>query len=298
MKAFWIALRDMEARPPLFPPGYLMAIFVGYGDESGKQDDSESTSSAYGILVGANECWDAFDESWDESLRRAGIEYFHRKEFGKPNGPYAHLDKVSERQLFEDLVKAIQGSGLEAYATAVRHAALVQFKLRTGILLDAYALSLYTCLCYIWSKHQQDEITLYLDWVENRPAKQARLHDYIITDQNIPELSSWFDTLRINNASKPKPSDRLGKVPGYQAADFLAWETRKYVHTNPNDEQHLKNDGLVRPMKWPPVRRRKSLHALNEAAEIMGTFWDVEVLESEHMVRRGIWKPASSHESL
>jgi hypothetical protein len=62
-----------------------MAVFVGYGDESGKQNDPESTSSAYGILVGSNECWDGFDESWKTALRRAGIEYFHRKEFGEPN---------------------------------------------------------------------------------------------------------------------------------------------------------------------------------------------------------------------
>ena len=92
--ASWIPLRSVEACPPSFPPGYLMAVFVGYGDESGKQDDPGNTSSAYGILVGSNECWVAFDESWDMALRRAGIDYFHRKEFGKPSGPYAHMDEA------------------------------------------------------------------------------------------------------------------------------------------------------------------------------------------------------------
>ena len=37
--ASWIPLRSVEACPP--SPGYLMAVFVGYGDESGKQDDPE-----------------------------------------------------------------------------------------------------------------------------------------------------------------------------------------------------------------------------------------------------------------
>jgi hypothetical protein len=134
-----------------------MAVFVGYGDESGKQDDPESTSSAYGLLLGPDECWDAFDGSWNRALSRADIEYFHRKEFGKPNGPYAHLDAVAEQRLFEDLVEAVRSAGLEAYASAVRHQALNQFNEQTGLCLDAYALSLWTCLCYMWWRHAQDE---------------------------------------------------------------------------------------------------------------------------------------------
>ena len=135
-------------------------------------------------------------------------------------------------------------------------------------------------------------MTIYLDLVENRAKKFVCLQDYISTEQTLPELRDWFNGLRINNAPKPKPRASLAKVPGYQAADFLAWETRKYVHTDPQDERYRKElDGLVHAMDWPPARRRKSLHALNEAAAIRGTLWDVEVLENEHAARGGIWAP-------
>jgi hypothetical protein len=99
--------------------------------------------------------------------------------------------------------------------------------------------------------------------------------------------------LEIHHAAKPKQGAKFTKVPGYQAADFLAWETRKYVHVSPDEErQRAKTDGgLIRPMDWPPSRRRKSLHALNAARGIRGTFWDVEVLEHEHQARGGTWKP-------
>ena len=283
MTPAWLPLRDVEARPRAFPPGYLMAVFVGYGDESGKQDDPESPSSAYGILVGQNECWDAFDQAWKDALRGAGIEHFHRKEFGKPNGPYAQLDEIAEQRLSQDLVAAIRSAGLAGYASAVRHQALVQFNNKTGLDLDAYALSLYACLCYICEAHQFDEIQLYLDWVENRYKKLARTKEYMASYPNIPEFGDWFEKLEIHNVAKPKPEDKLSKTPGYQAADFLAWETRKYVHTD-------KNDGVLVPMPWPPARRRKSLHALNEATRIRGVLWDVEILEKEHSARNGIWK--------
>ena len=225
-----------------------MAVFVGYGDESGKQDDPDTPSSAYGILVGPDNCWDAFDRAWMDALRRSGIEHFHRKEFGKPNGPYAHIDEVAEEGLSIELVQALELAGLQAYATAVRHSSLEQFNEQKGILLDAYALSLYTCLCYLWLHHQFDDITLYLDWVENKSKKLACMQDYIDTDPSIPEFKDWFDSVRVNNEPRPKPGARLEKAPGYQAADFVAWEARKYVYITPEDERQRKMlDGFIRP---------------------------------------------------
>jgi hypothetical protein len=244
MSAAWIPSRSAEVRPRQFPPGSLMAFFVGYGDESGKQDDPQSTCSAYGIVSGPAGCWDAFDQEWNEALGRAGIDWFHRKDFGKPNGPYVHLDDDAQRRLYQDLIKAVEGAGLELYASAVRHPALAQFNQRTGLCLDAYALSLYACLIYIWFEHPEGEITLYLDWVEKQANKLACVEDYVMTSQLPPEFSGWFDEVGIHRA--PKGGGRLARTPGYQAADFLAWEVRKYVHTDPRDERHRKDvDGLV-----------------------------------------------------
>jgi hypothetical protein len=65
------------------------------------------------------------------------------------------------------------------------------------------------------------KITLYLDYLENKSKKTACVQDYIMTDPTMPGLSDWFEELRIINAPRPKPEDRLAKAPGYQAADFL-----------------------------------------------------------------------------
>jgi hypothetical protein len=269
-----------------------MADFVGYGDESGKQDDAQSPCSAYGILVSPDKCWGAFNEAWNKALHKAEVDYFHYREFGKREKPYRHLDEDIERQLFVDLIDAIRDADLEAYATAARHSALVQFKERTGLFLDSDALGLYTCLGYIRFDHEQrNDITLHLDWVENKARKLANAKDYIATDPDIPDFGIWFDSLKIDIVPRSTPGAQFSKAPGYQAADFLAWEIRKYVHLSPEDErQRTEFDGLIRPMDWPPARRRKSLHALNAARGIRGTFWDVEVLENEHEARGGVWK--------
>jgi hypothetical protein len=271
-----------------------MAVFVGYGDESGKQDDPNSPSSAYGILVGTDECWDGFGCAWIAALRKSGIEYFHRKEFGKPHGPYAHINETAEKQLSIELVKAVRLFGLRAYAAAVRHSALEQFNAQNGVALDAYALALYTCFFHMCINYQFDDMTIHLDWVENRSKKICAVQNYIDSDPTLPELKGWFDGVCVNHEPQPKPGARFIKAPGYQAADFVAWEARKYVHLDPKDERNQNTLGhLIRPMEWPPLRRRESLLALNEAVKIQGAFWDVEVLENAHKERDGIWEPSN-----
>jgi hypothetical protein len=120
------------------------------------------------------------------------------------------------------------------------------------------------------------------------------VQNYIDSDPTLPELKGWFDGVCVNHEPQPKPGARFIKAPGYQAADFVAWEARKYVHLDPKDERNQNTLGhLIKPMEWPPLRRRESLLALNEAVKIQGAFWDVEVLENAHKERDGIWEPSN-----
>jgi Protein of unknown function (DUF3800) len=274
----------------------IMAIISGYFDDSSKDD---YVMVLAGLIGDANQ-WEHFENKWADLLSRHKVPYLHMKEMMSPKGPFAkwlpheeHRDEV--RSFFVDVVAAINSSSLQSYSTIVRLLYLDKFNKKIGLKLKAHPLAVYGCMALIHKAYPGQIISLVFDRIE-------KIDNSIKTAKKYAAGDSTFRGMLDHIIPIPLPKICTAKdVRPIQAADFLAWETRKH-HLKQTEwwEQEGRPDSWAQRFEhyklWsrekfgsnlPPPR--KTLEAVAAQGQMQGSVFDYSGLIKVHQARGGAW---------
>jgi hypothetical protein len=283
-------------------------MWLGYLDESGKQDDPQHKCISFGGYLGPVDDWPQFEAGWRAALDAFGVPYFHMREFNKERGVYAHLSKDQKAEFLKRLVSVIAASRFKAYGAVVRLTDLDRFNAAHGLKLDAYSVAVYSTLLEISLDLPGIPMKLWVDHFDRSASKLRQAEEHILSDVYYPQSVENYRTF-LTLAALPK-TQTFREVLPVQAADFAAWELRKLhyqnsgwfedekpgVDANPQDwlaslqQWQLKRDGQV---EWP-VNARKSFRALSRAVSFEGSVWDTHWFEIVNKARNGIWYPGGA----
>lgn len=277
------------------PEERLVALVSGYFDDSLASGDVWVVAGYAGTI---NQ-WELLERLWNEALVRHGVPYFHMREMADPKGPFAkwhppqdHKDEVLA--FLSDLVAAIRKSRLKMFGSAVWTSDLDRFNAEHGVSIEPYPLAAYACLSQVAFEYQLP-VTAIFDRVEKIQSKLRRAWQYIRTEPLWPELCDNIATMPLQKTVTSR------QVPGMQAADFIAWESRKaYLQMREwqllpdrqmgDREQQLKHYvQWTREMTGNDPKLRKSLDALLTGADVHAVVWDLDQLKSTHAARNGAW---------
>jgi hypothetical protein len=220
--------------------------------------------------------------------------------------------------MFESFSEVIGKCGLTAFAAVVRIKELQRFNNECGQNIEVYPLMLHHCLGEIALKFPDAMMDIAIDRV-NRPHRRIdKALGYMAAHPLHPECYERAKNFRIAPLLKGMT---FKKVRALQAADFLAWETRKSVHTN---DEYLSNrkpnrtqdewysnmilwsmrrqlrqlgeqvtlyklgdaTGEVRDL---PMGERKSYEFLVGKSPVSGGILDYHYLSEQNKLRNGIW---------
>jgi hypothetical protein len=203
-----------------------------YFDEAGGIDHGFIVVAGY---IASVEQWEHFEADWKLFLISYKIPYFHMAKLSQFKGPYAKwADCPNFRARFLiDAAAIIQSRVQRGFACFVPYEdfkrADCDYELREG-LNSPYALAGMLCVANA------------IMWV--RRAKNPPVNLEYIFEDGGPDKEGLLKAMSKSKLSAPifKPSrdirDRkMGLRPGVvqlQAADYLAYEIRKYVHDHPN----------------------------------------------------------------
>lgn len=273
-----------------------MAIITGYFDDSRKDDHLLTLAG----LLGDTGQWGNFENKWSRLLKTHDVPYLHMKEMMKPRSPFAkwlphqnHRDEV--KSFFIDVIDAINSSQLQSYSTIVRLSDLIRFNKDNGLNIKAYPLAVYACMAHISGAHPSQMISLVFDHIEKIDSKLMTAKAYASGDQTFPGMMDHISPI-------PLPKERTAKeTQPIQAADFMAWETRKHYL---NQDEWWEQDG--RPNNWedrfedfqvwsrktfgsnlPPPR--KTLEAVARQRQPRGSVFDYRGLGVVNSARNGVW---------
>jgi hypothetical protein len=267
-----------------------VAVLKVYIDDSGdstdpKQRDLVLTVAGY---VSNIDRWKRFEWLWNDVLEGYEVPYLHMKEWWDRDGTiYRNIksDPEQEAHFFGDLVQTIKDTMLCAVSASIRLRDLHVFNEREGLNLNAYAFGLYACIIELRTKFPKDEIQIVVD-------KIAKPHKHIDLGKQYAETDT-FEDLKADEI----PITPLGKEESFktilpiQAADFLAWEVRKYgndriswIPPDKGDKESFRADYR----KWAEEanpRLRKSAVYLDRAVQHVGYVWDAFNINAAHTIR-------------
>jgi hypothetical protein len=274
-----------------------MAALKGYAD------DSQRTGRIWTIAgyIGDDRKWDEFENQWMIVLAKHDVPYFHKKEFGQPNGVYAkwypmedHYEEIAA--FYRDLTQIIIDCWLSPFFSTVRIDDLERFNAETGQKLEPYPLAAYGCMLGIAKEY--DHISeVFFDRVEKVISKLGKAEAYAESDRLY-----WKSLERVGLIGLQKAVTFRELLP-LQAADLLAWEIQRN-HLNA-DEWHARRDRQRNDdERWlsfqlwsmekygvpqPPSRKSLEVLAMNGAQPISPIIWDYDQLKTAHRLRRGVW---------
>jgi hypothetical protein len=269
-----------------------MAVLTGYFDDS-QTDGLIFTLAGY---VGGERHWEVFQEQWNRALNLHDVPYFHMREFGDDNGPYKKWLPAKEHQreiasFMGSLARSIGRSQLKGFGSIVRLKDLERFNRDHGLALEPYPLAAYGCMTWIGNKNPGAVVSMICDHAEQISSKLEKASRYGKSDTYYLGATDLIQPIPLNKALT------FREVRPMQAADFAAWEIRKF-HLNQNEWWELEDRPRSRPevfehvVEWSEqkqIRPRKSLEALLENAEIPGIVWDYGTLCEAHTARGGVW---------
>lgn len=195
------------------------AELVAYVDESGSDD-----GSAFYVIAGfaATEArWQKFEREWRHALADAGLTYFHMVDAVQRRRAFEKWSTETRDRLLKRLIHIIKSNGLFAFGSAVTMADYRE-------IVKEWPPTLRVESPYIFNFHIM--VGRLLDAF---PGRRIR----VICDENIfvrkqvtqyeAVLKSLSDKYR-NGLGDVCFADDKQRLP-LQAADLLAWETRRYV---------------------------------------------------------------------
>ena len=203
------------------PAGGLMAILKAYFDDS--KDDCVLTIAGY---MSTHESWAQFDHAWCSLLERFQVPYLHMKEFWDRDGIYKHIkdDPKEEIAFFSAIVDVIDKHLRFCPLTIVMLNDLKKFNKTSRQKLSAAALAVYGCLMKLQTQFRGQPVEMVFDKFERADSLVALGKHYAESDVEYPINKRLVLSTRIENDESAKT------ILPLQAADFIAWEMRKYCN--------------------------------------------------------------------
>jgi hypothetical protein len=282
-----------------------MVLLRGYFDDSiGAGGDAYLALEGYLAPIPT---WQAFETRWQNALDKAGLPWLHMREFGSRSGVYAkwYGGKHDDEKIafFHSLIGVVRELKLSPMGATVRMDDVGRFNCEFGLHLDAYSLALQFCLIELTLMYPDSTLEIILDRVPKGPTKIALAKQYIGSDKYYPDARKIVDGWKITPLDKKLT---FRNVLPIQAADFLAWETRKSItrrdewfttvkpELQPAEEWLMsllmwegrkKGNALI----WPDANERRSFVELKRERPIEGQVWDYHALCGVHKARGGSW---------
>ncbi len=267
-----------------------MALLKVYLDDSGSQTDPNLQDSVLvvGGYVADIHHWKKFEWLWDDVMQGYEVPYLHMKEWWNEDKEiYRSLKDDVERQIhfFGDLIQTIKDTMFCAVSASIRLRDLRAVNAKHGLNLNAFSFGLYACILALREYYPNDELQIVIDKI-TKPHKHIQIaKDYAETD-TYQDLNP--QAIPITPIEEP---DSFKNILPIQAADFLAWEVRKYGHETVGWLPPLKGtreDFRADYAKWVTEnnpRVRKSAFHLNKAVPHIGHIWDEFNISAAHTVR-------------
>jgi Protein of unknown function (DUF3800) len=223
------------------------AVLIAYLDESGT--DASSPAMCVAGLLYERSCQKKLKRKWKAELNRAGVPYFHMREFAHTQGVYAGKNEAFCLEHHKSLIEI-----LGKYVTAGASLRTIPEKEFDQIRGERWGHSQYvTCaiICMQFLLHQASKLNL------------GKVH-FVIANGHDDDgrLARWIDRVRsIPTIMKYHPhwsymeecSFHCARaVPGLQAADAFAYEIVKYERGR---------------LETPPRKMRKSLRAILKSTD-------------------------------
>jgi len=215
---------------PTPPDSWIMAVFSAYFDES---KSAPNISAHVNIMCVAGYVsriggWRTFEDRWREFLKKHEIEYLHMNELFAFRGQFARFqDQASLIALLKDAVSVIRcdTASLRTYdlkdvscIVYVDH--LQRINRELGVGLDPYAVAVAVCRYQLFLECSYP-VEMIVDHFKGCSKKLRWSEEYLESYQRGGELC----VERISAVPSRVPSKEL---PALQAADFAAWEMRRY----------------------------------------------------------------------
>jgi len=201
-------------------------LFQSYYDASGSESSPENGLTVVG-LVASESKWLRFQAAWEAVLQDHGITAHHMRHFtgSSPKSEFASwkADDARRARYMEALVKALKQGMHKGFVVTIEPSALsaVNREVRFGD--HGYALAANLCRRYVerWL-------------VQKHPA--ARLQHIFENGDNgggilrdLAAFSDVIDGLRFPFSIVEKIRSDGQRVRQFEAADLVAWETRRMV---------------------------------------------------------------------
>lgn len=226
--AFELAYRPVRSISAyVSPPGdHLVAILKAYLDDSGDGDSADESHLTIGGWLADHDSWQRFEPMWDDLMREFGIPYLHMAEFRKENAKFKHLksDPAQEKEFWKRVNSLILQTVRTSVACTVRMDDLNKFNKKLGLGLDPYALCIFGCLLQMRSCALDGEIEFVLDQFDNSTSRAGLALKYAQTAMGMdhPVRPDLFTPIPLQKHESWKT------VLPLQAADYIAWEVRKF----------------------------------------------------------------------
>jgi len=193
-------------------------------DDSGKESErGNRIVSIAGYLAGGETYWDLFGTGWSHQLFRHGISWLHMKDFMQDRDEYAAFkwDWPKKRSVLEDFIKVIKVSQIIGFGVALDAEAWRKVpKQFTAVEGTAQEFCFLRIMRMIVERMKivrpNDYVSVFFDC--DKGFTPARFQKFIGFRDHDPEAKRYFQSFSI---AEPKLYLPL------QAADLLAWETRK-----------------------------------------------------------------------
>lgn len=209
-----------------------MPCLHAYIDDSGKEGVS-STQVLAGYLATA-EAWDEFSARWQEVLDQADLTNFHMVDAWRLSRPYQHLGALGRNQLITELLACIKKHAERAFVLSIDLEAYIhwfgrhEFKFQeTRPYFFGFHQILKMITSYAYEQKYDCELKIYFDEQGGEPLSK------IIQSVELHRIAAA--SRGRNNINIPTPryiSD--DNCPPLQAADLLAWLSRREDHNHKN----------------------------------------------------------------
>lgn len=209
-------------------------LLRAYGDESGKATPGGEIAISMGTVIAPAAEWHSFELNWRQLLANFEIPYLHMKEVLQGRitgrGPFGRFRDIQDlNKLMSKAVYEIVKSRLHCRAVALFTDGLQRCLEQRGMTADPYSFTLYACVGLLgtWAlnNHPDDpSFELVLDRLEKGHAKVAEAEHLYSTDKFMAWRGWPVVTPLPSNSSETSRT-----IAGLQAADLVAWLTRRHL---------------------------------------------------------------------
>lgn len=195
-------------------------MLIGYFDDSGKESDPSNRLVCMAGYLAVDDYWEQFGPQWYHHLLKHGVSCFHMKELIPRQGEFKDLTLEKRDELLLDCVKVIKENELIGFGVGVDAEA---WRLLPDALTKSSGNAQEFCFLRI--------IRLIIERLK-RVSPNEKLALIFDCDQEFAARRfKQFSKLR----ERPEIREHLASIAfcdprlyiPLQAADFLAWETRK-----------------------------------------------------------------------